>query len=73
MPGNFQSAGQSGPCDEALHEAALRFSARGDLAACGFALNEILRHYESRLDAAYDFQTLVVQVGSGQTLMPLPW
>ena len=58
---------------EALHEAALSFGARGGLAARGFAINEILRRNESRLDAAYDFRSLVVQVGSGrQTLMRPP-
>lgn len=71
-PGFNPSAGLSGPRGEALHEAALSFGARGGLAARGFALNEILRRYESRLDAAYDFQALVVQVGSGQTLMRPP-
>jgi len=71
-PGFNPSAGLSGPRWEALHEAALSFGARGGLAARGFALNEILRHYESRLDAAYDFQALVVQIGSGQTLMRPP-
>ncbi len=71
-PGFNPSAGLSGPRGEALHEAALSFGARGGLAARGFALNEILRRYESRLDAAYDFHALVVQVGSGQTLMRPP-
>ncbi len=71
-PGINPSAGLAGPRGEALHEAALSFGARGGLAARGFALNEILRRYESRLDAAYDFSALVVQVGSGQTLMRPP-
>ena len=71
-PGFNPSAGLSGPRGEALHEAALSFGARGGLAARGFALNEILRRNESRLDAAYDFHTLVVQVGAGQTLMRPP-
>ncbi len=66
------SASLSGPHGEALHEAALSYGARGGLAARGFALNEILRRYESRLDAAYGFRALVVQVGSGQTMMRPP-
>ena len=71
-PGFNPSAGLSGPRGAALHEAALSFGARGGLAARGFALNEILRRHESRLDAAYDFRALVVPVGSGQTLMRPP-
>ena len=71
-PGVNPGAGLSGSRGEALHEAALSYGARGGLAARGFALNEVLRRYESRLDAAYDFSALVVQVGSGQTMMRPP-
>ncbi len=71
-PGFNPSQGLTGPRGEALHEAALSFGARGGLAARSFALNEILRRYETRLDAAYDFHSLVVAVGSGQTLMRPP-
>ena len=71
-PGFNPSQGLTGPRGEALHEAALSFGARGGLTARGFALNEILRRYESRLDATYDFHALVVAVGSGQTLMRPP-
>lgn len=71
-PGYNPSKGLSGPRGEALHEAALSFGARGGLAARGYALNEILRRYEARLDAAFDFRALVVAVGSGQTLMRPP-
>jgi len=71
-PGFNPSQGLTGPRGEALQEAALSFGARGGLAARGFALNEILRRYESRLDAAYDFRALVVAVGQGQTLMRPP-
>lgn len=71
-PGFNPTSDLSGPRAEALHEAALSFGARGGLAARGFALNEILRRYESRLDATYDFRTLVVPVGGGQTLMRPP-
>jgi len=71
-PGFNPTQGLTGPRGEALHEAALSFGARGGLAARGFAINEILRRYEARLDAAYDFHTLVVAVGAGQTLMRPP-
>src|SRR5580658_9463557 len=40
---------------EVLHQAALIYGAQGGLAARSFALNEMLRLYEPRLDAAYDF------------------
>ncbi len=71
-PGFNPAGGLTGPRGEGLQEAALSFGARGGLAARGFALNEILRRHESRLDAAYDFHALVVAVGSGQTLMRPP-
>ena len=71
-PGFNPNQGLTGPRGEALHEAALSFGARGGLAARGFSINEILRRYETRLDAAYDFHTLVVAVGTGQTLMRPP-
>ncbi len=71
-PGFNPTQGLTSPRGVALHEAALSFGARGGLAARGFAINEILRRYESRLDAAYDFRALVVAVGSGQTLMRPP-
>jgi len=71
-PGFNPTPDLTGPRGEALHQAALSYGARGGLAARGFALNQILRRYESQLDAAYDFRALVVQVGSGQTLMRPP-
>ena len=71
-PGFNPTSELTGPRGEALHQAALSFGARGGLAARGFAINEILRRYESRLDATYDFSTLVVPVGNGQTLMRPP-
>jgi defect-in-organelle-trafficking protein DotC len=46
--------------------------ARGGPAARGFAINEMLRRYEAKLDSSYDFRSLVVQVGRGQTLMRPP-
>ncbi len=71
-PGVNPSAGLSGARGEALQEAALSYGARGGLAARGFALNEMLRRYEAKLDSSYDFRNLVVQVGNGQTLMRPP-
>jgi len=71
-PGINPSAGLTGARAEALHDAALSFGARGGLAARGFAINEMLRRYEAKLDSSYDFHSLVVPVGSGQTLMRPP-
>ena len=71
-PGFNPTGDLDGPRGEALHEAALSFGARGGLAARGFAINDILRRNEARLDAAYDFRSLVVSVGPNQTLMRPP-
>jgi len=71
-PGVNPSGELSGARGEALHEAALSYGARGGLAARGFAINEMLRRYEAKLDSSYDFGSLVVQVGRGQTLMRPP-
>ena len=71
-PGFNPSGDLSGPRGEALHQAALSYGARGGLAARGFAINDILRRNEARLDASYDFRSLVVALGSGQTLMRPP-
>ncbi len=71
-PGVNPSGELSGTRGEALHEAALSYGARGGLAARGYAINEMLRRYEAKLDSSYDFGSLVVQVGRGQTLMRPP-
>ena len=71
-PGFNPSGDLSGPRGEALHQAALSYGARGGLAARGYAINDILRRNEARLDASYDFRSLVVALGSGQTLMRPP-
>lgn len=71
-PGFNPTSDLGGPRGEALHQSGLSFGARGGLAARGFALNEMLRRNESRLDATYDFRSLVVPVGGGQTLMRPP-
>lgn len=55
-----------------LKEAAHIFGAQGGLAARSYALNEMLRRYESQLDAVYDFKSLVLPVGEGKTLMIPP-
>lgn len=50
----------------------MQYGAQGGLAARSFAINEMLRRYLPQLDSAYDFRTLVLAVGSGQTLMRPP-
>ena len=55
-----------------LRTAALTYGAQGGLAARSFAINEMLRRYQAQLDSAYDFRTLVLPVGGGQTLMRPP-
>jgi defect-in-organelle-trafficking protein DotC len=55
-----------------VRTAGLTYGAQGGLAARSFALNEMLRRYEAQLDSAYDFRTLVLPVGHGQTLMRPP-
>jgi defect in organelle trafficking protein DotC len=57
---------------EVLRQSALTYGAQGGLAARAFALNEMLRRYEARLDATYDFRPLVVSLGGGQTLLRPP-
>ena len=66
------SEGLSGPRAEALREAALSYGARGGLAARAFAINEMLRRYETRLDRSFDFHNLVGAAAGGQTLMRPP-
>ena len=66
------SEGLSGPRAEALREAALSYGARGGLAARAFAINEMLRRYETRLDRSFDFHNLVGTAAGGQTLMRPP-
>lgn len=56
----------------ALRQAAHTYGAQGGLAARSYALNEMLRRYESQLDATFDFRSLVLPVGEGQTLMLPP-
>jgi defect-in-organelle-trafficking protein DotC len=55
-----------------VRTAGLTYGAQGGLAARSFALNEMLRRYQAQLDSAYDFRSLVLPVGRGQTLMRPP-
>ena len=42
------------------------------MAGRSFALNEMLRRYQPQIDGAYDFRSLVLPVGTAQTLMRPP-
>jgi defect-in-organelle-trafficking protein DotC len=57
---------------EVLHQAGLTYGAQGGLAARAFAINETLRRYEGILDRVYDFGSLVLRLGGGQTFMRPP-
>lgn len=68
QPGDGLETGRA----EVLRDGGRIYGAQGGLAARAFALNEMLRRYEGQLDGAYDFRTLVLPAGSGQTLMRPP-
>ena len=71
-PGDENGNGLEPGRADMVRTAALTYGAQGGLAARSFALNEMLRRYQAQLDSAYDFHTLVLPVGRGQTLMRPP-
>jgi len=71
-PGDENGDGLEPGRAEMVRTAGLTYGAQGGLAARSFALNEMLRRYQAQLDSAYDFHTLVLPVGRGQTLMRPP-
>ena len=71
-PGDQHGDGLKAGRAEELQQAAAIYGAQGGLAARSFALNEMLRRYEPTLDSVFDFRSLVLPVGSGQTLMRPP-
>ena len=58
--------------NEAIQQAAWAYGAQGGDAAECFAINEMLRRYAATLDRVYDFRTLVLPAGNGQTLIRPP-
>lgn len=68
QPGDGLDTGRA----EVQRDGGRTYGAQGGLAARAFALNEMLRRHEPELDGAYDFRTLVLPAGSGQTLMRPP-
>ncbi|WP_158803505.1 type IV secretory system conjugative DNA transfer family protein [Acidisoma sp. L85] len=71
-PGDQHGDGLKPGRAEELQQAALIYGAQGGLAARAFAINEMLRRYEPVLDTTFDFRSLVLPVGSGQTLLRPP-
>jgi len=71
-PGDVNGDGLEPGRADMIRTAGLTYGAQGGLAARSFALNEMLWRYEAQLDGAYDFRTLVLPVGRGQTLMRPP-
>ena len=53
QPGDGLDAGRA----EVLRDGGRTYGAQGGLAARAFALNEMLRRYQSQLDTTYDFHT----------------
>lgn len=71
-PGDQHGDGLKPGRAEELRQAAMIYGAQGGLAARAFAINEMLRRYEPVLDTTFDFRSLVLPVGTGQTLMRPP-
>ena len=71
-PGDQHGDGLKPGRAEELRQSAMVYGAQGGLAGRAFALNEMLRRYEPVLDTTFDFRSLVLPVGGGQTLMRPP-
>jgi defect-in-organelle-trafficking protein DotC len=71
-PGDQKGDGMEPGWADMVRTAALTYGAQGGLAARSFAINQMLRRYQAQRDGAFDFGTLVLAVGSGQTLMRPP-
>lgn len=71
-PGYSPHVESSNGRDEAIKQAAWAYGAQGGLAARSFAINDMLRRYEAVLDREFDFRTVVLPAGNGQTLIRPP-
>jgi defect-in-organelle-trafficking protein DotC len=71
-PGAQKSDGLAPGRADMLQTAALTYGAQGGLAAESFSINQTLQRYEPQLDATFNFASLVMPVGDGQTLMRPP-
>ncbi len=57
---------------DVLYQAGLAYGARGGLAARAFAINEMLRRYESTLDNVYDFSDVILRRPGSRIIMRPP-
>jgi defect in organelle trafficking protein DotC len=57
---------------DVLYQAGLAYGARGGLAARAFAINEMLRRYESTLDSAYNFNDVILKRPGSRIIMRPP-
>jgi defect-in-organelle-trafficking protein DotC len=71
-PGDTTGSGLEPGRSDMVRTAALTYGAQGGLAARSFAINDMLRRYEAALDGAFDFRSLVLPAGHGQTLIRPP-
>ena len=71
-PGYAPHQSQDSARDEAIRQAAWAYGAQGGDAAESFAINEMLRRYAPTLDRVFDFRSLVLPAGNGQTLIRSP-
>src|SRR5271167_1814058 len=55
-----------------LYQSGLAYGARGGLAARAFAINEMLRRYESTLDSVYNFDDVIQRRPGSQIIMRPP-
>ena len=55
-----------------LYDAGLAYGARGGLAARAFAINEMLRRYESTLDSVYNFNDVILRRPGSRIIMRPP-
>jgi defect in organelle trafficking protein DotC len=57
---------------DVLYQAGLAYGARGGLAARAFAINEMLRRYESTLDSVHDFDDVILKRPGTRIIMRPP-
>jgi defect-in-organelle-trafficking protein DotC len=57
---------------DVLYQAGLAYGARGGLAARAFAINEMLRRYESTLDSVYNFDDVILKRPGSRIIMRPP-
>jgi len=72
-PGSgLAAAGLEPGRQDILYQAGLAYGARGGLAARAFAINEMLRRYESMLDSVYNFNDVILKRPGSQIIMRPP-